>query len=292
MFTFLKMLYEGDVEFKKVIDLLSNGKYDGTSNTHVTLNKYLNAMKIAGIKVDKIKKLYKMQNSPYKIKLSPDDLKCIETLKHAEDLLPEKYKIIFDNFIHALEVRYDEYAQSVQQVSDNTQNLNLEFYHSELVEQLQKCEKYCQEKHKLEIIFTTEDGKELNIVCSPLEWDYKKRKNYLKVVGNNGNRIYEIPIENIKSLTQLPSTSTSMTMPTTIVYRIKNRLARNYKLREWERLDKIEGDGSHVIVNKSEDFDGLLHRLLRYGTECEVISPKFFKEEIIKVLNKTLENYQ
>ena len=39
------MLYDGDVEFADVIELFSDGNYDGTSNTHVTLNKYLNESK-------------------------------------------------------------------------------------------------------------------------------------------------------------------------------------------------------------------------------------------------------
>ena len=81
-------------------------------------------------------------------------------------------------------------------------------------------------------------------------------------------------------------------MPTTIVFRIKNRLARNYKLRDWERLDKIEGDGSHVIVNKNEDLNNLLKRIMRYGTECEIISPKFMREEMIELINRTLAKYQ
>ena len=77
-----------------------------------------------------------------------------------------------------------------------------------------------------------------------------------------------------------------------IVFRIKNRLARNYKIRDWERLDKIEGDGSHIIVNKNEDLNNLLKRIMRYGTECEIISPKFMREEMIELINKTLANYQ
>jgi len=81
-------------------------------------------------------------------------------------------------------------------------------------------------------------------------------------------------------------------LPTTIVFRIKNRLARNYKLRDWERLDKIEGDGSHVIVNKNEDLNNLLKRIMRYGTECEIISPKFMREEMIELINRTLAKYQ
>ena len=292
LFEFIKMLYQEDVEFKKVIDHFSNGQYDGTSNTHVTLNKYLNAMKIFGIKVKKINKKYHMLSSIYKIKFNSTDIKSINLLKEAADVLPEgKNKSCFESFIKSLEMRYDESAQSLEQVTNTTKNLYLDFYHSEMVQQVKQCEKYCQDKQKLEIIFTNDKEEEINLLCSPLETTYQKRKICLKVLGNNGSRIYEIPIENIKSIKQLPVASSAQSIPTTVVYRIKNRLARNYKLRDWERLDKIESDGSHVIVNKNEDLNIILQRLMRYGRECEILSPKFLKEEMIERINKTLENY-
>lgn len=287
------MLYEGDVEFKKVIDLLSDGNYDGTSNTHVTLNKYLNAMKIFGLKVKKIKGKYHMFSSIYKIKFNLEDIKSINLLKEAGSILPDgKNKTNFESFINSLEMRYDESAQSLEQIENNTKNLNLSFYHSEMVEQVKKCEKYCQDKLKLEIIYTDDKGEEINLVCSPVEQIYQKRKICLKAIGQNGSRVYEIPIENIISIKQLPSASSSQLIPTTVVYRIKNRLARNYKIRDWERLDKIESDGSHIIVNKNEDLHSLINRLMRYGRQCEIISPKFLKEEMIENINKTLANYE
>ena len=239
LFEFIKMLYQEDVEFKKVIDHFSNGQYDGTSNTHVTLNKYLNAMKIFGIKVKKINKKYHMLSSIYKIKFNSNDIKSINLLKEAADVLPEgKNKSCFESFIKSLEMRYDESAQSLEQVTNTTKNLYLDFYHSEMVQQVKQCEKYCQDKQKLEIIFTNDKEEEINLLCSPLETTYQKRKICLKVLGNNGSRIYEIPIENIKSIKQLPVASSAQSIPTTVVYRIKNRLARNYKLRDWKDLIK------------------------------------------------------
>lgn len=286
------MLYDGDVEFTDVIDLFSDGNYDGTSNTHVTLNKYLNAMKIFGIKVKKIQNKYHMFSQLYKLKFNLDDMKSIHLLKEAADILPEgKTKNNFTEFLRKLEVRYDESAQSLEQIADNTTNLHLSFYHSEMVEQVKQCQKFCQDKLKLEIIFTSEKGEELNLICSPLEQTYVKRKICLKVLGNSGSRVYEIPIENIRSIKQLPIAVSSVSIPTTVVYKVKNRLAKNYKLRDWERLDKIEADGSHVIVNKNEDLGQLIERLMRYGRECEICSPKFLKEEMVERINKTLENY-
>ena len=293
LFTFIKMLYEGDVEFKKVIELFSDGNYDGTSNTHVTLNKYLNALKIFGVKIKKSHGKYHMLSALYKLKFTLEDLKSITILKEAGNMLPDgKTRNDFEEFLRKLEMRYDESAQSCAQIADNTKNWHLSFYHSEMVEQVKQCQKYCQDKQKLEIIFSNEKGEELNLICSPLEQTYVKRKICLKVMGSSGSRVYEIPIENIKSIKQLPVASSAASIPTTVVYKIKNRLAKNYKLRDWERLDKIESDGSHIVVNKNEDLDLLLTRIMRYGSECEICSPKFLREEMVEKINATLSNYE
>lgn len=293
LFQFIKKLYEEDVDFKWVIDHFSDGKYDGTSNTHVTLNKYLNAMKIFGIKVKKSQKKYKMLNPIYKIKFNRNDVKSVNILKNACNMLSTgKSKDNCESFIRAVEIRYDEAAQSLSKIADNTNSLDLSFYNSEMVEQVKKCEEYCQQKQKLEIIFKDDRGKDVNLLCSPIELIYQKRKICLRVSGNNGSRVYEIPVDSITSVKHLHSVASPLSIPTTIVYRIKNRLAKNYKIRDWERLDKIESDGSRIIVNKKEDLNLLLKRLMRYGTECEIISPKFFKEEMIEQINKTLNNYE
>ena len=293
LFKFLIMLYKDEAEFKSVIDLISDGKYDGRTNTHVTLNKYLNALKLFGIKVKKIKNKYKMQSSLYKIPFSLEDLKSISQIKNIENILPEgKNKQNIDKFIKELEIRYDENAQNIKSTINIKEISNMEFYNTEITKQIKKCEEYCQEGQKLEIIYTYGDDNEINLLCSPQELVYLKRKIYLRAIGNNGSRIYDIPIENIRSVKHLPSSNSAQAIPTTVVYRIKNRLAKNYKLRDCERLDKIEYDGSHVIINKNEDFNLLLKRIMRYGTEAEIISPKYMREEMIELINKTLSNYQ
>ncbi len=293
MFKFLKELYKGGADFKWVIELFSDGHYDGTSNTHVTLNKYLNALRLFGIKVKKVNGKYHMFSPLYKMKFDLNDIKSINALKKACEVLPNgKNKSNCEEFIKELEIRYDESAQSFLQVDNNTKNLNLAFYFSEMVEQVKLCEKYCQDSQKLEIIYTDDKYNEINLLCSPLETIYKKRKICLKVLGSNGSRVYEIPVENIISLKQLPSAVNNNSMPTTVCYKIKNRLAKNYRIRDWEKVQDILSDGSKIIVNKDEDFDLLLSRLMRYGTECEIISPKYIKDEMIDLINKTLSNYQ
>jgi hypothetical protein len=293
LFSFIIMLYEDRAYFKDVIDLISDGKYDGTSNTHVTLNKYLNALKIFGIKVKKIKNKYHMLSPLDKITFNSEDIKCIKRLKEAADLLPNgSNKQNISTVIKNIEVRYDDTTREIVNLNDGTYNDNSVFLKYDMVEQIKLCAKYCQDKQKLEILYTDSNNNNINIVCTPLETLYLKRQVCLKTIGNNGNRVYEIPIDSIKSIKQLPSAGITVNMPTTIVYRIKNRLAKNYRIREWEKLETAEADGSKIIINKNEDLNTLLRRLMRYSTECEVISPKFFKEEMINLINKTLSNYE
>ena len=293
LFEFLKMLYEGDVEFKKVINHFSEGNYDGTSNTHVTLNKFLNALKIFGINIKKSNHKYILKTPLYKIKFSLEDIKSIYLLKKACEELPEgKTKKDLETFIRAITIRFDDASQNTILAIQNTQTMEMEFSNAEMVEQLKLCRKYCQEELKLEVIYTDENGNTVNLLCSPKDVSYIKRKICLIAVGSNRSRIYQIPVESIQSLKQTNSKASDMSVPMTIVYRIKNRLAKNYKIRDWEVLQTLEQDGNKVIVNKGEDLNLLLARLMKYGKECEVVSPKFFKEEMLNRINKTLSNYQ
>jgi len=120
LFEFIKMLYQDEAEFDKVIYLLSDGKYDGTSNTHVTLNKYLNALKIFGLKVKKINHKYKLQSSLSKMNFSIEDIKSILILKNAKNILPKSsQKFLLEQFIKNVEIRYDEDSISKKDILEN-----------------------------------------------------------------------------------------------------------------------------------------------------------------------------
>ncbi len=293
MFQFLKLLTQGPVDFNVVLDIFSDETTEGKSNPHVALNKYLNTLKIFGIKVQKKQNKYYLLSSPYKINLNADDLTSLNIIKNALELLPNgKHKKNIETFIKNLEIRFSEETQATAKAINSTQNLDYTFNFSELKEQIKQCEEYCQQNHKLEITYTDIKGKLNHIICSPVELKYQKRKICICVNIQNEGRIVEIPIDNIKSINQLPSTNNNQITTTTITFKLKNRLAQNYKLREWERIEKFEPNGDIIVVNKNEDQDLLLRRLMRYGNSCVILYPKFIKERMLELINKTLENYK
>lgn len=293
MFEFLKLLSKDKADYKTVLDLFSDETTEGKSNPHVALNKYLNTLKIFGIKVKKEKGKYYLLSSPYKIDLDANDLKIINLLKESIEILPNgKNKNNFEQFIKALEIRYSENTQTTAKAINTTESLDFSFCFTEFKEQIKQCEKYCQDNQKLEITYKDAKGKESHITCAPIELKYIKRKVWLRVNVQNGSKIIEIPLDNIKSINQLPSAANKQMTPTTIVYKIKNRLIKNYKMRDWERSDGYDTDSSLIIINKNEDYDVLLKRLMRYGSECVIVSPRFIRELMLDMINKTLENYK
>lgn len=83
----------------------------------------------------------------------------------------------------------------------------------------------------------------------------------------------------------------SCSMFSSVTFRLKDRLAKGYRLRDDEKLLQTKSDGSIIILNQKEDRVLLLKRLMRYGENCEVISPKTLREEMKQMIETTLSNY-
>ena len=47
-----------------------------------------------------------------------------------------------------------------------------------------------------------------------------------------------------------------------------------------------------IIENRGEDKTELLRRLLRYDTCCEIITPKFYRNDMKNLIENMLKNYE
>ncbi len=291
MFEFLKLLLKEPVDYNTVITLFTDNKTVGRSNPNVALNKYLNTLRILGITVQKQKNHFFIKNLPYKIDFNMDDLKIINIFKETLEIMPKGKN--FRNiqfFINALEIRYSILTQEKAAALNSTKTIDFSFLSTELKKQIEKCESYCQDKRKIEVIYKNITEQEVSLVCSPVELKYIKKKTFLSVNIDSSNTVMDIPLDKIISITQLRESTAKYSSPTTSVFKLKNRLAKNYKLREWEHSEGYDNDGWLVIINKNEDKNSLLKRLMRYGEQCVLCSPKYLKDEMLEMINKTIEN--
>ena len=294
MFKLLSLLYQGDTKAKDVVKLFEDsGKHREPNSIHVSLCKYLNTLKIIGIRVEKHKDKYEAYNLPYTYKFTREELETIQKFKQCSELiLTGKSKEDFDKFIKALEIRYDETTQKIAKKLNKNDILDFSFYFKTMKEQISECEKYICDNQILDVQYRIKDGYEKRVTGKPLEIIYGKRNAFLKLYNHKDSQVYEIALKSINSIIQSPQKSgTQMAHTTSIIFKLHGRLAENYQLKDNEVCRGKDTAGNLIIVNQNEDVNILLHRLLRYGKNCTVCTPHAVKEQMKELLDKTIANY-
>ena len=296
IFELLKLLAQGEVPFSDVIKLFAdeNGKISQISN--VLLNKYMNTLKIFGIQIKKTKNKYYLLRMPYNIALGEKELYTVALMKSALNFLASgKNKTCLQKFIDDLEMRYDMDTKNLSAIVASTRNYDLSFYFMKFEKQIANCEKYCSDGQKLDLYYTDVEDNPVNMICDPLEVKYLEKHVCLSVYNPLTRQNFDIPIDSIKNIKQLQTKPDDKNekICTTVIFKLTGDLAKRYKLREWEYVEgNTESDGSYIVVNKGEDFQSLAVRLFKYDESCIVISPKYLRNKVTKMIDKTLKNYE
>ena len=294
MFQLIKMMTEDCADYDKVIELFSTGK-EGKNNPTVILNKYLNTLKIFGLKIKKHNKKFYLLNPPLSLEMSAGDIEAVNLLSDFMEVFPNgKNKKNFLQLLKKIEAMIPDNMKSqlLRNSSDKDSIMHFKFYFSEYEKLIEECENYCTEKFKLKIHYVNTKNEEETIIAIPQEVKYHKSKICFSVFNTATNEIHDIPLNEIKRIEQFPTKSGNTCLSMTVVYKLKSRLAKTYKLKEGETSKGLDENGHLVIVNKNEDHRELLKRLMRYGFDCEVISPKSFKAKMKDLINNTLANYK
>lgn len=293
IFQLLELLYEDKADYDSVISIFKDEFADqSTNNIQVILNKNMNALKVFGIKVIKENNKYKMLSSLYSMPFTLDDLKAISIITNSIKEFPDEEidKNIL-SFINNIQFRMgNEDKNTLNNLSQN-RNYDFSFYYSNIKDQVEQCRKICKEGFIINVFYISK-GQEISCKCTPQEVLYDTKNAYLKVYDTISRQNLEIPITNILSIAKLPQIAKKVEMTTTVVYKLKNRLAQTYKLKETETSEGLNANGELIVINKGEPFDKLLQRLMRYSYNCEIVSPKNLREEMIKLINETLSNYK
>ncbi len=294
VFDMLKLLSNGTAKYRDIIELFNDSEKSDNAAANVILNKYMNTLKIFGINIYKSKNIYYLQNSIFSINLDSNDVIMLKKLKKSSGILHNlKQKENFNRFIRDVELRLTRGAKEIlySQSGEELDSINYD-YIEKYKNLITRCEACCFENQKLELNFTV-DSKNYKVLCEPKEVIYRNQKAYLSVFNHLSRQVFDVPIDSITSVKQLPVLSKVKEGSATVVYKIKDDLAKSYQLKEWETCDgKYDEHGWLTIVNHNEDFDMLLKRLMRYGSNCVVVSPKTFRESMITAIDETLKNYK
>ena len=292
IFKLLSLLYEDNATYNNVIDIFKDEPgSQSTNNLQVVLNKYINTLKVFGFKIKKENNKYSMDGSFYFIDYSPEELKSISILMNSGNNFPdEDCRKNINDLVHNLVLRMDSDTKNM--LNGYSQNYDFSFYYEGLRNQINYCKDVCK-RHQQALILYKRNKKEIEIVCEPKDVVYDSKTAYLQVYDVNKHTKLNIPIPSIFSVNFIPRmSSSSEKMPMVVVYKLKNRLAKAYKLKDNEYSRGLDKDGNQIIVNKDEPFNQLMSRLMRYSYNCEILTPKFLRDEMLEQINETLKNYE
>lgn len=292
IFKLIKLLYEDKADYQSVIDIFIDdfNEDQTTNNIQVVLNKYLNTLKVFGLNVVKENNKFILKNGLYSIPFSNDDLISIGILTKLSENFPDKdISQNIQKLLQELNFRMDESHKN--KLKNISKNYNFSFFYSNLEEKIDYCKQICKENFVVVIIYL-KNNEEIKCKCTSKEIIYEPEGAFLKVYDAISHENINIPITNILTISKQPQIANSTELTTTVVYKLKNRLAKTYKIKENEYSDGYDKDGNLTIINKNEPFDILLKRLMRYSFNCEIISPKHLRIKMLEQINKTLEQYK
>ena len=289
----LKFLCKNNASIQDIIHHFEKIDPNNRTYTNEVILKYINTLKVSGYRFIKQKDKYVLLNSPNQFNFDEKDLKTIFLVEKLSNLFPEeKIKSEINQFLQTLERRFCDNTRILSHNMTRPDFTLTKLDFSKYLNQIKEYEQYCLDGQKLKIIYEKQKGTAISIMAEPNEIKYIGNEIYLSVYNPLSARVQNISFNSIIKIEQLPLKSNQNGMFASVTFLLKDRLAKNYKLHEGEKLLQVKPDESIVILNQKEDATLLLKRLMRYGENCEVISPKNIREEMSDMVQAILRNYQ
>ncbi len=267
----LQLLFERDLTMNELIKYYE--LYHNEYNSNFVMSKYINTCRYCGIDIKKINNKYQIVNFPIGIGFTNNELSLFSELKNC----CEKMKIqhLSESMQELLNKINRRAERPISPVSTSViKDSNIKTF-----------EKACLLSQKVKITFKNDES----IQCEPVEVSIGDDK--IKLIVFSGNNSKELSPDEIKQVRILPQKSNNKFLPTTVLFEVKGKLAKKYQLRDNEEVMRILSNGDLVIKNRFEDKTKLFHRLMRYGDNCKLVSPKLYVAEMKEFIEETLKNY-
>lgn len=288
----LKILHQGSSSIQDIINYFEKLDPNNRVYTNEAILKYINTIKVFGLRFVKEKDKYILLNTPSQLEFNENDLKSMYLVEKYSDLIPEiSIKSEIHAFLQDLERRFSDNTKMLAHSITKPNLSDLSHTYNRYSNKIIEYEKYCKDRQRLKITYRNHRQTATSIMVEPNEIVYRGNNVYLNVYNPISAQIQEIDLDAMIDVEQLPLRSNTKSLSSSVTFRLKERLAKNYRLHENEELMQIQSNGDITVINRKEDQQLLLKRLMKYGENCEVISPKNLREEMKELIKSTLNNY-
>ncbi len=267
----LQVLMEDDYTMSELIERLNEKEPESIFN-HGVISKYINTCRYCGINIPKINNKYFVSSIPFGMDISEQEYELISYLQNrAKSALSENA----NNKITKFFTKVSKYSnREMERVYEENSDKICSIF-----------EKAVRDETKL--LFMLKNKTSLK--CIPINILEDNGKRYFHVYAEDKER--NILIERVSGIEILKERFHASKADGTVVYKLTGALAKNYNIRENEKIITDNLPESITIVNYNENSLVLLSRLLRYGNLCEIKTPSTMRLRMKNIIDETLANY-
>lgn len=255
-----------------------------------TITKYINTLRKLDCRIPKAGNAnnfsYELLKHPFPLVLTDAEVKAAQQLLYLLASQPDE----------ELHIRYYQFLQTVAwAISDEAQETMLfDIEQLFLSPSLQKkrqllafYKKLCREALVLEINYHRDENDIARFILEPNRVLMDGRGIFLLGVNTLNYQMVKLNLEKIVSCKQLPFKSQNRLKEITVVFELKNRMARTYRLYPGETIVMQSPEALQVKI-KTDDDSSLIRRLAKYGDQCEIIAPQSMREQMVRLIDSYL----
>lgn len=283
------LLIDGPKTYNDIKNAIESHEYLRETISIDTIRIYFNSLKKLGCTIKRINKNHKsyyyIESHPFELKIDDKQVNSIVKIYKAISK-----SIDFSDYI-ALTKFFQKISPYIsnEDLKNKLHNLSpLSSIDQKLIEDLKKC---VANNNEITILYNSPNSglKNIDIISDKLHIDSGKLyfAGYNSEHGNYSNflvsRIIKIVSINLnKSKLKIPDYK--------VVYEFKKIDNTSFELVPGEKI--IEETGDKVIIEYTSKNKFLItQRILSHTTNCKIISPQSFKEEVISCLKQMKEGY-
>lgn len=273
----LKLMTEKPVSLKEIMQSLEE---DDNFVNRETITKYFATLRNAGCDIQKKQNKFYIK---YPIlSLNDTDFDTLADFQKITKSLASKKD--YNEFLKFLDKLFSltdaDKISRYKKILQNKEDKNL-IDMDRFRDKIESLSDFIQEPaQKIKIIF---EDKPYTII--PVKFHYFKKSICLFGYDCSNNVNKNFPIDKIQDIKKIPSMAQSIDFALSTTFKIKGYLKKSYLAKEGEIVSPY--DNYLIVTNKNEDKEALFRRLLKYGTNCEILYPKTDREKF-KTMLETL----
>ncbi len=283
------LLLEAPRSYEDIIEYFANHEFINEKISIDTVRVYINSLKRAGCTISKTKRAeggkFVLISHPFELGITPEQAKTLtkvyktlsKTLEIQELILLEKFLRKIASYIKDNEL--DELLNKISILS------GLEI---ELLENLYNC---CNQKQQIILNYNSPRSghTEMEIICDKL--GFENGKLYIYGTSIDYSQSAYLLVNRIINIKEIKSNKTQNLdiEEIKIKYELKADI-QEIQLKENERI--ISSSQNKILIEAISSNKFILkQRVLSYGSQCKVLEPEEFKQEIISTLKRMKAEY-